>query len=108
MSIMRRALTLGLDEDTLVDTGLEGTVEERVEHGVGLGLDVVVGLHVLLEALSAVGRMLALVLSHIEAESRWPHAPNAGHETHEGRVGVGAFSPRSIAVLELQIEKTRQ
>lgn len=48
-------LTLGLDEDTLVDTGLEGTVEQRVEHGVGLGLDVVVGLHILLEALSAVG-----------------------------------------------------
>lgn len=49
-----RVLTLGLDKDTLVDTGLQGTVEERVEHGVGLGLDVVVGLHVLLEALSAV------------------------------------------------------
>lgn len=62
MGIMGRMLTLGLDEDSLVDTGLEGTVEERVEHRVGLGLDVVVGLHVLLEALSAVGRMLALVL----------------------------------------------
>lgn len=106
--MMGQELTLGLDEDTLVDTGLEGTVEEGVEHGVGLGLDVVVGLHVLLEALSAVGSMLALVLSHIEAESRWPHAPNAGHETREGHVGVDACSPRSITILELQIEKTRQ
>lgn len=99
--MMRQVLTLGLDEDSLVDTGLEGTVEEGVEHGVGLGLNVVVGLHVLLEALSAVGRMLALVLSHIEAESRWPHAPNAGHETREQRLGVEACSPRSIAVLKL-------
>lgn len=95
-------LTLGLDEDSLVDTGLEGTVEERVEHGVGLGLDVVVGLNILLEALSAVGRKLALVLSHTKAESRWLHAPDAGHETHtRSRVGVGTSLPRSIAVLEL-------
>jgi hypothetical protein len=47
------------------------------------------------------GRKLASVMSHNEAESRWPHAPDAGHETHESRVGVDAGLPRSIAVLEL-------
>lgn len=47
-------LTLGLDKDTLVDTGLQGAVEQRVEHGVGGGVDVVVGLDILLQALTAI------------------------------------------------------
>lgn len=40
--------TLWLSEDTLLDTRLEGAVEQRVEHGVGCS-DLVVGLDVLLE-----------------------------------------------------------
>jgi hypothetical protein len=64
-----------------LDTPLQSTVEEGVEHGVGLGLNVIVGLDVLLQALSAVDKMLALVLSHPKSESRWLHAPDAGHET---------------------------
>jgi len=40
--------TLWLSEDTLLDTRLEGAVEQRVEHVVGRG-DLVVGLDVLLE-----------------------------------------------------------
>lgn len=40
---------------TLLDTSLEGTVEERVKHAVG-GSDLVVGLDVLLQALAAIGR----------------------------------------------------
>lgn len=48
-----RTLTLGLLEVTLLNTGLEGAVEQRVEHGVG-GSDLVVGLYVLLQALTAV------------------------------------------------------
>jgi hypothetical protein len=39
--------TLGLLKDTLVDTGLKGLVEERVEHVVG-GIDGIVGLDILL------------------------------------------------------------
>ena len=73
--------TLGLDEVASLNTLLQSTVEEGVEHGIRLGLDVVVGLNILLQALSAVGKVLALVLSHPKAESRWPHAPDAGHET---------------------------
>lgn len=46
--------TLGLDKDALVNTGLEGTVEEGVELGVGVGAELVVGLDVLLQALAAV------------------------------------------------------
>lgn len=72
--------TLGLDEVAGLDTLLQSTVEEGVEHGVGLGLDVVVGLDIFLKALSAVGNVLALVLSHPKTESRWPHAHDAGHE----------------------------
>lgn len=52
-------LTLGLNKDTLVYTGLEGTVEEGVEHGVA-GIELVVGLDILLEALTAVNDMLAI------------------------------------------------
>jgi hypothetical protein len=40
--------TLWLSEDTLLDTRLESTVEQRIEHGVGGG-DLVVGLDILLE-----------------------------------------------------------
>lgn len=54
----KRRLTLGLDKDTLVYTGLEGTVEEGVEHGVA-GIELVVGLDILLQALTAVNDMLA-------------------------------------------------
>ena len=52
MSVVGRVLTLGLDEDSLVDTGLEGTVEERVEHVVR-NRDRVVRTDVLLELLTA-------------------------------------------------------
>jgi len=45
-------LTLGLLEDTLLDTGLERLVEERIEHVLRHG-DVVVLADVLLELLSA-------------------------------------------------------
>ena len=45
--------TLGLLEDTLVDTVLESLVEERVELLVGGNVEVVVGLDVLLEVLTA-------------------------------------------------------
>ena len=47
--------TLGLLEDTLLDTGLQRLVEERVEHVLRDG-DVVVALDVLLELL-ATGRV---------------------------------------------------
>jgi hypothetical protein len=40
--------TLWLSEDTLLNTRLEGSVEQRVEHGVGGG-DFVVRLHILLQ-----------------------------------------------------------
>ena len=46
-------LTLGLLEDALLNTRLQGLVEQGVEHVVG-GSDVVVGLDILLEALTAV------------------------------------------------------
>lgn len=52
-------LTLGLNEDTLVYTGLEGTVEEGVEHGVA-GIELVVGLDILLQALTAAKVMSAI------------------------------------------------
>jgi hypothetical protein len=39
--------TLWLSEDTLLDTRLKSTVEQRIEHGVGGG-DLVVGLDILL------------------------------------------------------------
>ncbi len=47
-----RWLTLGLLEDTLVDTGLQGLVEEGVEHVVR-DADGVVGLDILLQGLTA-------------------------------------------------------
>jgi hypothetical protein len=46
--VKRQARTLWLSEDTLLDTRLQGAVEQRVEHGVGRG-DLVVGLDILLE-----------------------------------------------------------
>lgn len=46
-----KKLTLGLQEHALLNTGLEGAVEEGVEHGVG-SVDVVVGLDILLQALA--------------------------------------------------------
>lgn len=45
-------LTLGLQEHALLNTGLEGTVEERVEHRVG-GVNLIVCLDILLQALAA-------------------------------------------------------
>jgi hypothetical protein len=48
--------TLWLSEDTLLDTRLERSVEQRVEHGVGSG-DLVVGLHVLLQGDAAVQKL---------------------------------------------------
>lgn len=72
-------LTLGLREVTLLNTGLEGAVEQRVEHGVGSS-DLVVGLDILLQALTAIEKvMLEFVLSqcglsHPKPESRWLHA----------------------------------
>lgn len=60
-------LTLGLDKDALVNTGLEGTVEEGVELGVGVGAELVVGLDVLLQALTAASErvMSAVVFSRV-------------------------------------------
>jgi hypothetical protein len=55
---MTETRTLGLLEDTLVDTSLEGAVEVGVEHGVG-ELDVVVALDVLLQGLT--GRPVAVL-----------------------------------------------
>lgn len=55
----KKGLTLGLNKDTLVDTGLEGAVEEGVEHGVA-GIQLVVGLDILLQALTAVEILLAV------------------------------------------------
>jgi hypothetical protein len=43
----RTARTLWLSKDALLDTGSEGTVEQRVEHGVGG--DLVVGADILLQ-----------------------------------------------------------
>jgi hypothetical protein len=54
-------LTLGLLEDTLVDTVLQGLVEERVEHLIG-DIDVVVGFHILLEGLAAGERVSEMTL----------------------------------------------
>lgn len=45
--------TLGLLEDTLLDTNAEGLVEKGVEHGIGDGPEVVVGSDVLLQGLAA-------------------------------------------------------
>jgi hypothetical protein len=47
-------LTLWLGEVALVDTGLQSFVEQRVELGLGCDGDLVVGLDVLLDGLSAV------------------------------------------------------
>jgi hypothetical protein len=44
---------LGLLEDTLLDTVLQGLVEERVEHVVRRDIEVVVGLDILLQGLAA-------------------------------------------------------
>ena len=49
--------TLWLSEDTLLDTSLEGSVEQRIEHGI-CGVDLVVGSNILLEG-DAAGRELA-------------------------------------------------
>lgn len=45
--------TLGLHEDTLLHTGLQGLVEEGIEHVVA-DIDRVVGLDIFLEGLAAV------------------------------------------------------
>lgn len=45
--------TLGLFKDTLVYTGSQSLVEERVEHVVGDSVDLVVGPDIFLELLSA-------------------------------------------------------
>jgi hypothetical protein len=45
-------LTLGLLENTLLATGLQRLVEKRVEHVVG-DIDLVVGLDILLQGLTA-------------------------------------------------------
>lgn len=55
-------LTLGLLEDTLLNTRLQSLVEQGVEHVVGGG-NVVVGLDILLEALAAVVVESAKVVS---------------------------------------------
>jgi len=44
--------TLGLLKDTLLHTGLQGLVEERIEHVIA-NSDVVVGLDIFLERLTA-------------------------------------------------------
>lgn len=49
--------TLGLLEDVLVDTVLQGLVEQRVEHLVRDEVQLVVGLDILLERLTAVGQL---------------------------------------------------
>ncbi len=49
----KQTRTLGLSEDTLLDTRLESAVEQRVEHVVGGG-DLVVGLDILLEGDAAI------------------------------------------------------
>lgn len=61
--------TLGLDEDALVNTGLEGTVEEGVELSVTASAELVVRLDVLLQALTAVSEkvMSAVVFSRVNA-----------------------------------------
>jgi hypothetical protein len=46
-----------LSENTLLNTCLQGTVEERIEHGVGGG-DVVVGANVLLDLHTAVPKLV--------------------------------------------------
>jgi hypothetical protein len=55
---MTETRTLGLLEDTLVDTSLESAVEVGVEHGIS-ELDVVVALDVLLQGLT--GRAVAVL-----------------------------------------------
>lgn len=111
---MRIIHTLGLQEDTLLNTTLEGAVEEGVEHGVG-GVDVVVGLDVLLQALAAVeGTMLAersccavICLTPSPGHDGFMH-PVRGHETHGAGIGEGSCLPRSVTVLELKGGMTRQ
>jgi hypothetical protein len=49
----QRARTLWLSEDTLLNARLQGSVEQRVKHGVG-SRDLVVGLDILLEGDTAV------------------------------------------------------
>lgn len=47
--------TLGLLEVTLLDTGFQSLVEQRVELGLGCDGDIVVCLDILLDGLSAIG-----------------------------------------------------
>ena len=71
----KRKRTLGLDEVSLLDAGLQGLVEEVVEHVIGDG-DVVVGLDVLLEGWAA-GRMLVKSRScATDASTIYQHASN--------------------------------
>lgn len=81
---MGRGHTLRLLEDALLDAGLQGLVEERVEHVLRDG-DVVVALDVLLELLAAGGG-------------------SAG--ARPMLAARGASLPGTIAILELSREKT--
>jgi hypothetical protein len=58
------AHTLGLLEGTLLNAGLQGLVEERVEHLLA-NVDGVVGAHILLEGLAADDRV-----SNVKSEGR--------------------------------------
>lgn len=74
----RTTLTFGLEEDSLLNTGLQGAVEEGVELLVGSS-DLVVGLDIFLQALTAVNKSQRGVLVVVRCltsgpESRWLHA----------------------------------
>lgn len=64
-AVQQKKHTLRLLKDTLLNTGLQGLVEERVEHVVG-GNNVIVGADILLERLAAMECVsdMTLVLRH--------------------------------------------
>lgn len=107
-------LTLGLQEHALLNTALQGTVEEGVKHGVG-GVDLVVGLDILLQALAAFGNVMSanvfcsdvVCLTPSPSHDGFMHLVR-GHETRGAGWEGGGSLPRTIAILELERRMTRQ
>jgi hypothetical protein len=64
-----RGLTLGLSEFLLLDTGLDGLVELGVESGRRRDGDLVVGLDILLDRLTAIVDALAIVCGRATGEN---------------------------------------
>lgn len=94
-----RPHTLRLSEVTLLDTRLESLVELRVELGLAGVADLVVGLDILLDGLTAVGRKKMLVEGFMTRRDREINK-NAPTTTTRGR-----SLPRTIAFLELRWQR---